>query len=548
MFKDYNMNQVILPLDLEVKLQNNDIAFHVHHLVESIPQEAFESFLRNTGCPAYHPRMMLKIILCAYSQSVFSGRKIEALLKDSIRMMWLTQGHEPSYRTINRFRVQPEVKELLRQCFVQFRTVLVEEKLIDQEAIFIDGTKIEANANKFTFVWKKSTENYHNGLIEKSNQLYNELLEKEIMPEIERESAEQLTVEELKQMVQSVDNVVSEYDQKIEKSSDVEERKKLRSERKIPKQARKQLLDYIARKQKYQRDFEILGTRNSYSKTDLDATFMRMKDDYMKNGQLKAGYNVQVATEGQYALAYSLFSNPTDTRTLIPFLDEIEQYYFELPTYIVADAGYGSEQNYDDILSNRQREALITYNMYMKEQKKKHKQNQFHSANWHYDVETDQYTCPNQQRLAFRYRSVRTDKYNFKREFKVYECEDCLGCPFRSSCTKAKEGNNRKLMINEKWEQQKEYVRAKLSEEETSSIYRQRKTDVEPVFGFLKANLRFTRFSVRGKSKAENEMGFTLMAVNLRKFTANHQEGHKNPCRKIEKSEMDCTHFTFFVI
>ena len=91
MFKDYNMNQIILPLDLEVKLQNNDIAFHVHHLVESIPHEALEPFLRNEGCPAYHPRMMLKIILCAYTQSVFSGRKIEALVKDSIRMMWLAQ-------------------------------------------------------------------------------------------------------------------------------------------------------------------------------------------------------------------------------------------------------------------------------------------------------------------------------------------------------------------------------------------------------------------------------------------------------------------------
>ncbi|MEQ2529751.1 transposase, partial [Bacillaceae bacterium CLA-AA-H227] len=200
-----------------------------HHLVESIPQEAFEPFLRNEGCPAYHPRMMLKIILCAYTQSVFSGRKIEALLKDSIRMMWLAQGYEPSYRTINRFRVQPEVKDLIRQCFVQFRCQLIEEKLIDQEAIFIDGTKIEANANKFTFVWKKAIEKFHQSLIDKSNQLYNELLENQIMPEIERESDEQLSLKELNQMVQKVDEVVTEYDKQIEASSDVTERKALRS-------------------------------------------------------------------------------------------------------------------------------------------------------------------------------------------------------------------------------------------------------------------------------------------------------------------------------
>jgi transposase len=522
MFKNYIMNQLVLPLELEVKLQNNDIAFHVHHLVESIPHEAFVTFLRNEGCPAYHPRMMLKIILCAYTQSVFSGRKIEALLKDSIRMMWLAQGYEPSYRTINRFRVQPEVKELIRECFVQFRCQLIEEKLIDQEAIFIDGTKIEANANKFTFVWKKSIEKYHESLIEKSNQLYNELLKNEIIPEIERETAEQLSLEELTQLAQKLDDVVTEYDKQIEATSEVPERKALRSERKYPKQVRKQLNDFVLRKQKYQQDLEIFGTRNSYSKTDTDATFMRMKDDYMKNGQLKAGYNVQIATEGQYTLAYSLFSNPTDTRTLIPFLDEIEQHFFELPKHIVADAGYGSEQNYNDILNNRKREALITYNLYLKEQKKKYQQNPLNPDNWEYDKETDTYTCPNQKRLEFKYHSIRNDSTGFERKFKVYECEECTGCPFRSSCTKAKEGNNRKLMVNEKWEQQKEYVRAKLSEEKTNTIYRKRKIDVEPVFGFLKANLRFTRFSVRGKSKVDNEMGLALMAVNLRKFTANN--------------------------
>lgn len=102
----------------------------------------------------------------------------------------------------------------------------------------------------------------------------------------------------------------------------------------------------------------------------------------------------------------------------------------------------------------------------------------------------------------------------------MYECEDCTGCPLRSLCTKAHEGTNRKLAVNEKWEQQKEYVRTKLSEEETAAIYRQRKTDVEPVFGFLKANLGFTRFSVRGESKVENEIGLALMAVNLRKYAA----------------------------
>ncbi|MFV8830586.1 IS1182 family transposase [Alkalihalobacterium sp. APHAB7] len=520
MFKHYTMNQIVLPLDLEVKLQEADIAYAVNDLVEQIPDDAFAIFLRETGSPAYHPRMMMKVILCAYTQSVFSGRKIEALLKDSIRMMWLAQGYEPSYRTINRFRVHPEVQDLLRQCFVQFRCQLVQEKLIEEEAIFIDGTKIEANANKFTFVWRKAVEKYSANLVEKSNQMYDELLEKEIIPEIERENLDELSTEELVKVVEKLDAKVEEYDNQIEASKDVSERKQLRSERKAPKQYRKQFKDFVARKQKYQNDMDIFAERNSYSKTDHDATFMRMKDDYMKNGQLKAGYNVQIATEGQYTLAFDVFSNPTDTRTLIPFLDKIEEGFFKLPPYIVADAGYGSEQNYVDVIEHRERIPLITYNLYRKEKKKKYKNNPFHSANWKYDEENDSFTCPNDKNVMFRYWSNRKDKDDYTRALKIYECEDCSGCPFRSQCTKAKEGQNRKIQYNEKWEQQKEYIRQQLSEEKTGEIYGKRKIDVEPVFGFLKANLHFTRLSVRGKEKVKNELGFAFMAVNLRKYIA----------------------------
>ncbi len=532
MFKHYTMNQVILPLDLEVKLDKNDIAFAINDLIESIPVESFEDFTRSTGCPAYHPRMMMKIILCAYTQSVFSGRKIEALLKDSIRMMWLAQGYEPSYRTINRFRTNPLVAELLRQCFVQFRSKLVQDKEIDAEAIFIDGTKIEANANKFTFVWRKSVERYSSNLIEKSNVMYDELLEKEIIPAIERENEEELSVKEIETIVEKLDDTIDTYTKKIDDSDVVSERKQLRSERKEPKKYRNHYGDFLVRKQKYQRDMEIFKDRNSYSKTDHDATFMRMKDDYMRNGQLKAGYNLQIATEGQYALAYDIFPNPTDTRTFIPFLNTIEKDYFELPKYIVADAGYGSEQNYDDVLNNRNRTPLITYNQYRKEKKKKFKNDPFKTANWEYDGVTDSFICPNNRRLNYIYESNRTDKYGFKRTFKVYESESCSDCPVRSLCTKAAEGKNRKLFYNEKWECQKEYVREKLSNEETGEIYGKRKIDVEPVFGFLKANLGFTRMSVRGKPKVHNEMGFALMAVNLRKYsTINNENGtfsHKN--------------------
>ena len=246
-------------------------------------------------------------------------------------------------------------------------------------------------------------------------------------------------------MVKKLDEKVEKYDKAIEESKEAKERKQLRSERKEPKQYRKQFQDFEARKHKYQKDMAILGDRNSYSKTDHDATFMRMKDDYMKNGQLKAGYNVQIATEGQYTLAYDVFPNPTDTRTFIPFLDSIEDRYFQLPEHIVADAGYGSEQNYSNVL-HRKRTPLITYNSYRMEKKKKYKTNPFHVSNWDYDSDGDFFTCPNGKKVPFQYLSNRTDKAGFKRTFRVYECEDCSGCPLRVHCTKAK--GNRKIYYN----------------------------------------------------------------------------------------------------
>lgn len=414
--------------------------------------------------------------------------------------------------------MNPAVQELLRQCFVQFRCQLVQEGLIEEEAIFIDGTKIEANANRFTFVWRKSIEKYSAALIEKSNQMYDELLENEIIPGIERESLEELSDAELLQVAEQLDEKIAEFDQEISTTEAGSERKQLRSQRKLPKQYRKLILEMANRKQKYQQDMAIFGKRNSYSKTDTDATFMRMKDDYMKNGQLKPGYNVQLATEGQYALAYDIFPNPTDTRTLLPFLDTIEEKFFSLPGYTVADAGYGSEQNYGDILENRETTPLITYNTYRIEKQKKYRNNPFHSSNWEYDEKEDAFTCPNGQKLPFRYLSHRKDTYDFSRTFKVYECADCSGCPLREQCTKAKEGNNRTIRYNEKWEQQKKIIKDLLSDEKTGAIYGKRKIDVEPVFGFLKANLCFTRFSVRGKEKVRNDLGFALMAVNMRKY------------------------------
>ncbi len=545
MFKNYTTNQVVLPLDFHFQLEKNDIAFAIDELIESIPEERFLPFHHQMGPSSYHPKMMMKMILCAYTQSVFSGRKIEALTKDSIRMMWLTQQYQPSYRTINRFRVNPLVNALLRECFVQFRSQLVKEQLIDEEAIFIDGTKIEANANKYTFVWKKSIDNFDKSLTEKSMFIYDELVKNEIIPEIERESQKELSVSELGEFEEQLVQVVDKFTEKIEQEKEGHSRKTLRAKRKVPKKIMKLFQNFKERKATYQKHRKILGQRNSYSRTDLDATFMRMKEDHMKNGQLKAGYNLQIATNSQYILGYELFPNPTDTRTLRPFLMTLKERFFELPTYIVADAGYGGEENYQAVLEDHERIPLITYAMYHREQKKKFKQNPFLPENWAYQELEDTFLCPAGRKISFRNYSIRTDNYGFKRYLKCYECEDCSNCSLRNKCTKAKSDKNREIQKNMNWEYFKAMIQQLLSEEETGKIYRQRKIDVEPAFGHLKACLSFTRFSVRGKQQTYNEIGFALMAVNLRKYRLSKLENKKDSHNNLKNRRRKIIFYDF---
>ncbi|USC79462.1 transposase, partial [Staphylococcus aureus] len=189
--------QLTLPIETSVRIPQNDISRYVNEIVETIPDSEFDEFRHHRGATSYHPKMMLKIILYAYTQSVFSGRRIEKLLHDSIRMMWLAQNQTPSYKTINRFRVNPNTDALIESLFIQFHSQCLKQNLIDHNSIFIDGTKVEANANRYTFVWKKSIPNHESKLNENSKTLYRDLVEEKIIPEIKEDGDSDLTIEEI---------------------------------------------------------------------------------------------------------------------------------------------------------------------------------------------------------------------------------------------------------------------------------------------------------------------------------------------------------------
>ena len=275
-------------------------------------------------------------------------------------------------------------------------------------------------------------------------------------------------------------------------------------------------LDHCRQKHlEYQTQAQIAGQRNSYSKTDHDATFMRLKEDPMRNGQTKPAYNLQIKTNSQYVLGYDLMQNPTDTRTLIPFLNQLDQNGV-LGREIVADAGYGSESNYkyiEDELPNCT--ALIPYSTMLKENSRKWRSDDRKVMNWEYHEADDYYIDPHGVRFNFKRYAYRNDKYKFRRDFKLYQAEKYDENHQVIPQALTPRGNIESIMVNPQWEYFKAKARESLS---NSNTYSRRKYDVESVFGNLKAYLGFKRFTVRGLKKAKRQIGIALMALNMKKM------------------------------
>ena len=263
------------------------------------------------------------------------------MLVENLAMQYLTGKLVVSYGTINRFRVAEGMEDLIRNLFIDFNLRLKMEELVTLDCLFIDGTKIEANANKYSFVWKKATDKFSAKLQEQIQVYFQEEITPLIHQAIKLDEEEPISSEQLMEFAQVLEEELEKLNQDIEEIpvKGKDERKAQR--RKLKKVLRKVKDDFSVGAEKYESYQETFEGRNSFSKTDPDASFMRMKEDHMKNSQLKATYNLQIATENQFVLHYDVFSNPTDTKTLLPLL---ETYPHDVKT-VVADAGYGSEEN-----------------------------------------------------------------------------------------------------------------------------------------------------------------------------------------------------------
>lgn len=275
--------------------------------------------------------MLLKVLVYAYICNEYSSRRIEQLLKRDIHFMGLSAMNTPDHNTLNRFR-SDRWKGVLKDVFSQIVLWLAESGHISLKDVNADGTKIEANANRYTFVWKGSITTHKEKMAAQLEELwdYAESIAAQEMKDQRPTSFAPTNPEQVAQTIEQINTAL-----KDKEGVDKKGKQKLTYAQK----------NWPANVAKYNAQEKIFGERNSYSKTDTDATFMRMKEDHMKNGQLKAGYNVQVSSENQYVLNYTIHPNPTDTLTLPKHIEDFEEQFATLPQSLTADAGYGSEQN-----------------------------------------------------------------------------------------------------------------------------------------------------------------------------------------------------------
>ena len=373
-FKSYNQGQVTLfPPSFDEKVPENSPARIINQIVDSLDLSKVFDTYKGGGTTAYNPRMMLKVVLYSYLNNTYSSRKIEQALTDRVSFMWLSGNQTPDHNTINRFR-SSHLKDSIHEVFTQVVVMLVEMGCLSLEVAYVDGTKIESRANRYTFVWRKSIEKYKDRLEEKIHKILG-MIEEGIAGDNnpDDDPPTPFNSEEIKKRVAQINR---------------ENRSK--EEQKAIKILENKLLPKL---EEYERHLDTLANRNSYSKTDTDATFMRMKEDHMLNGQLKPAYNVQISTENQFISHYDFYPNPTDTLTLIPFLNSFENRYNILPGKVVADSGYGSEENYEFMQEN-DIEPFVKFNYFHKEQKRAFKKNGFLSQNLYYNSEEDYYVCP----------------------------------------------------------------------------------------------------------------------------------------------------------
>ena len=528
-FKKYDPNQpTFLPPSLDELLGETHMVRFVNHVIDQMDLDPILETYQGGGTSSYHPQMMLKILIFGYVERIHSCRTIAKAVREQIPFMWLAAGNCPDFRTINHFRKHRLPEGGVKGVFTQVVQMLVDLGLVDLADYTVDGTTLEANARRHSAVWAKNTERYKQSAIDRIEAYFDEIqqladLEADQWADTqapEEESEPRWTSDDVQSVAQKAEQALQAREQQLEQDS-----KEAGSDEKIVKTKRKDLskartrLRWITDKEhpklsKYEAQERILGERSSYSQTDPDATFMRLKDQSPFDKLLAPAYNLQMGAQHQYILGYSLHSNAADKVNLDDHLDSLSF----TPDWLCADGGYGSLYNFDDL-----DERGITAVVKAPTNHRKPKPYSRYAMDYH--PEEDEYSCPQDRRMPLK----ETKPYAYGPDkqrsatTRVYECEDCSGCPVKDDCTYG--DGNRTIQFTTELEDWKQVMAKRMSQGKGKRMSRYRGMEIESIFGLLKANDRLNRLVMRGKRMVDREVGLKSTAHNIRKMKTDIRNG-----------------------
>ena len=528
-FRSYDPDQTLLfPQRIDRDIPKDDPVRILKSVIESLDLSGFKKLYHERGRSPYHPKMMLMVILYSYMNNVYSCRKIEKLLYRDIYYIWLSGYQKPDFATINRFRNR--VKNEIGHIFTLLVLILAEKGFVTLEVEYLDGTKIESKANKYTFVWRKSVERNREKLLEKIRVLLQQINE-----QMAQDKA--VDVDTLELTPQILCEISKEFKEALGSAPEAKTKKEKAAQRGKNKMF-KELERHGEKLAEYNSRLEQMEGRNSISKTDPSATFMRMKEDAMCNGQTKPGYNLQISSENQFITDFALFPNPTDTLTFIPFLGSFPGRYGRFPKRVVADSGYGSEENYR-FMDEAGIEGFVKYNRFHLEHRPRYKPDTFHPDSLYYNEEGDYYICPMGQRMSRTGTLQTRTEGGYISQSACYRAIRCKGCPLRCLCYKAK-ANQRTIRVNHRLNAYKRKACELLTSEEGIKERGRRCIEPEAVFGQMKSNMAYRRFRHMGKDKVVMDFTFFAIAFNIKKLCS--------MMRKVDKKGRKTSSYGKFVV
>lgn len=566
----FEKGQQVINFNLyKIGLSADDPVYTLINVLEELDFSSLLARYSDKGRKGYNPIMLFAVLLYANMRGIRAVDRIVELCERDIAFIWITKGEKPQRDAFYSFLNDKLSKEILEDLHYQFIRILEKEGLVTLKTLFIDGTKIEANANRYTFVWR-GTLNYHlAGLLDNIDELYskyNNFIESngynkkyefplETMFVVDKIDKIKNTIgENRKRKSLNLKKLSNNSIIEIDNISPIEllnlqiKLFHIANAEKIPfvygKGQRKSEIQKLyeafeeasIRLFKYKDHFKVMGNdRNSYSKTDIEATFMRMKDDHMQNGQLKPAYNVQIAVENYFVIHTYISNDRTDYNTLIPILKKHKDNLHEFPKEVTADSGYSSEPNLA-YLRNNNISSYIKLQEHEKMKKKSYKNDigKFYNMKKVIINKCVYFICKNERMLEHQYSETRNID-GYKRKYEVYSCNDCSGCEFKPKClykyNEEKDINKNKVMkINMLWESLKAESHENIQSEKGITYRHIRSIQTEGYFGDIKENENFRRFNHRTSDKVYKEFLLHAVGRNLNKY-------HRFANKKIKKYE-----------